>query len=120
MNVGACRIFRRGARKETAGSFGVPAALRFVRGVVLQARDHRDVAAERLKRLQNAGELEIRPRLRRRPLVHDDAVRHVHNAQPAHRFDGTSQRGPHRVEKRKRDGGARAAQKSAPSKDASP
>ena len=82
---------------------GMAAALRMIRGVVRQAGDDGDVLAERLQRLEYPRVSKIGARLRRLPILHDDAVRDIHHGDAAGLFralHGGSQRRAHGVENR--------------------
>ena len=80
------------------------AALSFTRRFIRKARDDQEILAKRLERLQDAREHEIFSSLGGRPLIHDDAVRNVHDAEakrgPCRRVGGRSQGRHHAVEQR--------------------
>ena len=87
---------------------------RFAR-LVAQPGDDRQMLAERLERLQDRRHLEAGAGLRRRPLVHDRAVREADEGEPLRRRAGRRLRPRgggrvHRIEQRQRDRGANALQ----------
>ena len=87
------------------------------RPLVLQSADHRQLFLERRERLEDRRQLEVRPFGHRRPLIHDRAVRQIHEP---HARLGTGgrlgQSGPrrdHRVQQRQAHGDAGAAEERA-------
>jgi hypothetical protein len=87
-------------------------------GLVLETADNRQLLLKRRQRLKNGSEFEGRPLGHRRPLIHDGAMRQVH--EPHARLGarrGLSQRRPgrdHRIQQREADGDTRAAKEGAP------
>ena len=83
-----------------------------VGGAMAEARDDVHVVAERLERLEDGRELEVGAFLRRRPAVHDRAVRQVDEAEPRRRIRRRLReqraRRHHRVEQRQRERGSDA------------
>ena len=83
-------------------------------GLVVEAADDGQLLLERLERLEDRRQLEVRALGRRRPLLHDRAVREVDEAHARlRRRGGLRQRGArrnHRVQQRQADRDARAAQ----------
>ena len=67
-----------------------------VLAVVGQVGQHGDVLPERLERLEDRRELEVGALLRRRPLAHDRAVRHVDEAEARRRSRRRSAPAPSR------------------------
>src|SRR5207245_6540109 len=90
------------------------AALRgFAVAVLREAADDRQLIPERLERLENLRELEAGPFRARRPLLDDDAVRQIDNAEPPDRIrcrlTERRERRDHSIEKRQRQRRANAA-----------
>ena len=85
-------------------------------GIVGQVAEHEDVVLERLQRLQDARQLGELALVVRVPVAHDDAVGHIDERHADRRFAarGAAKAGTMASRKRKRDGGAHAAQKGAP------
>ncbi len=103
---------RPGAAAVIAGAIEQRAA-----AVVGQVADLDHVAAERFERLEDARQLAgQRALLRHVPVLHVDAIRHVHEGQANRRFGRRRERRHHRIEERKGDCGADALQKSPPRK----
>ena len=83
--------------------------------LVAQTRDDRQVLAERLQRLEDRRHLVVGARLRRRPAVHDGAVREPDEREALRGRAGRRLRprgggGIHRIQQRQRDAGPRALQ----------
>ena len=82
--------------------------------VVREVGQHGDVLPERLQRLEDRRELEVGALLCGRPLAHDGAVRHVHEAKPRCRsrrgLRQSCRGGHHAVEQRQCDRDAKAPQ----------
>src|SRR5262245_34661763 len=75
-------------------------------GVVRQVAEQEDVIFERLERLQDPRKFTELPFILRIPMLHHDAVRHVHEHHPHRRLTrcfARRQRRCHRVEERKRN-----------------
>ena len=107
-------------RGEEAGGGArmVAAAIAERVGVVVhQAGDHEHLIAERLQRLERAGDLEGLARGLGRPVVHHDAVGHVDERRSDRGLGSLAGRGKggnHGVQHGQRDGRAHASQKRAP------
>ena len=91
-----------------------PGLVDVVGPLVAEPRHHEQAVAEPRQRLENRRDLEAGAVGRRRPLLHDDAVRHVDDAEPPHRCGrGPAHRGQgrhHAVEQRQRERRADAAE----------
>ncbi len=83
---------------------------------VAQTTDDGELFLERLQRLENRAQLEIRALLLRSPLLHDRAMREIHEPQLHERLrGGVGQRGGggnHGIEQRQSDHRSRAPQDS--------
>ena len=88
--------------------------------LVAEPRHHEQAVAEPRQRLENRRDLEAGPLARGRPLLHDDAVRHVDDAEPPHRGGrGPAHRGQgghHAVEQRQGQRRPHAAEHRTPGK----
>jgi hypothetical protein len=87
---------------------------------VLQPADDRQLLLERRERFQDRRQLEVGPFGDRRPLIHDRAVRQIHEPEVRLRTGGRlGQSGPcrdHRVQQRQAHGDASATEEGATGK----
>ena len=85
-------------------------------GVVRQVAEQKDVVLERREWSQRLRQIGERPLVRRVPVPHVDAVRHVDERHPDRRLAALRAREcrGHGVEERQRDGGAESAEERAP------
>ena len=109
-DLGMCAAQERGGRTVVVGRGATPISLR-----LLQTADDVDLTLKCFERLENLGELEAGSLRRRRPLIHDGAVREVDTSEPRSRPGGRGlaerrHRGNHRFEKRQRQRDAGAAE----------
>ena len=83
----------------------MPAAASDIRGVIGQAGQHSDVLTKRRQRFEDPREGEIGASLGQLPILHDDAVRHIHHTYAESLLRAgpgrSGERRPHRIQQGK-------------------